>query len=124
MQPSSYSDNIRRLRELDRFTGDSDAAAALSEAVGALAQLLDAESRRTLAASLPSEVAQGLRFDPQTAREATSVPELSNLAHARVVCRAFGDPHDESKRLPACGLQQEREARRPRPGWRRLLSSR
>jgi hypothetical protein len=73
MQPSSYSDVIRRIRELEPFTDHGHAAAALSETLVALAGLLGLETRRALAVALPTSLAQELRFDAQTARAPSSL---------------------------------------------------
>ena len=130
MQPSSYSDIVRRLRELGALADDEQAAAALTPTLEALGNLLTKQEREALAHALPSDLAQILRCCAQEAPGlAVSLePPLCSsplplLDDPRV---ERDDLRGETKRLEVGVLPEECEARRKttsRPGWRRLLWS-
>ena len=120
MQPSSYPDIVRRIRELAPFLDDTSAKAALSAFVGALGAMLTRAEQATLAEALPAEVAQILRREEPWAQKDTpnvfrmvaarrNVPVSQAIEQTIVVCRVLGEVLAPSARarlircLPALG---------------------
>jgi len=102
MEPSSYSDVIRRLRELGSFPDDETAIDALSASIRALGAVLSQAEQEALAGALPVELAQILQL-PQpwssssrpdffrTAAACHCVPTPLAIEHTAIVCRALGE---------------------------------
>ena len=93
MQPSSYADIIRRLRELGPFIADNAAIEALSVTLGALSAALPKGERETLGHALPSEIAQILRGSAACAQEspANAFQRLLSGEHTAIVCRTLSE---------------------------------
>ena len=102
MEPSSYSDIIRRLRELGSFPDDAAAVDALSASIRALGAVLTKSEQEALAGALPAELAQILRFSQpwsttsrpdffRTAAAYHRVPIPLAIEHTAIVCRALGE---------------------------------
>ncbi|HEX3854351.1 MAG TPA: DUF2267 domain-containing protein [Polyangiaceae bacterium] len=101
MQPSSFLDIVRRVRELAPFPDNSSAIAALSVSVEALGALLTEDERSALSNALPSQIAQLVREAepaPDPARdwseliaERLDMPRGRAVERASVVYRALGE---------------------------------
>jgi len=102
MQPSSYSDILRRVRELAPFPDDSSAEAALSVVIEALGAMLTRDEQNALSLAVPDELARMLRraepwtqsttrdfFKTVAARRGVSLSHA--IEQAVVVCRAVGE---------------------------------
>lgn len=102
MEPSSYSDIVRRLRDLGSFQDDASADAALSASLLALGAVLPNVEQEALASALPAELAQTLRrarpwlaaSRPDFFRTAVAqhcVPLALAVEHTALVCRVLGE---------------------------------
>jgi len=103
MQPSSYSDIIRRLRELGSFADDAQGSAALAASLALLGAVLTGDERDALTAALPSELAEDLRQSPAWALPLVHTDQSFALAaeqavalnqaiqYSIIVCRALGE---------------------------------
>ncbi|HEY5372633.1 MAG TPA: DUF2267 domain-containing protein [Polyangiaceae bacterium] len=103
MQPSSYSDIIRRLRELGPFADDAQASAALAASLALLGAVLTGDERDALTGALPSELAEDLRQSPAWALPLVHTDQSFALGaeqavalnqaiqHSIIVCRALGE---------------------------------
>jgi uncharacterized protein (DUF2267 family) len=102
MQPSSYSDILRRVRELAPFPDESSARTAISVVVEALGAMLTRDEQNALSLAVPDEIAQMLRraepWTQSTTRDffksvaaRRGVPLSHAIEQAVVVCRAVGE---------------------------------
>jgi len=102
MEPSSYSDIVRRLRDLGSFPDDASAGAALSASLLALGAVLPKVEQDALACALPAELAQTLRVPRPWAASARAdffrtaaaqhcVPAALAIEHTALVCRVLSE---------------------------------
>jgi uncharacterized protein (DUF2267 family) len=102
MEPSSYSDIVRRLRDLGSFADEASAGRALSGSLLALGAALSKVEQEALAGALPAELAQTLRLARpwagasradffRTAVAQHCVPTALAIEHTALVCRVLGE---------------------------------
>jgi uncharacterized protein (DUF2267 family) len=102
MQPSSYSDTVRRLREIGSFADEVVAADVLHATLRALGGVLGSSERESLCRSLPPELASFVREPspggPARAREFFLDVSLHAgvriglaIQYAGMVCRVLGE---------------------------------
>lgn len=102
MQPSSYSDTVRRLREIGSFADDAAAAEVLHATLRALGGVLGSGERESLCRALPPELASSVQEPspggPGRAREFFLDVSLHAgvriglaIQYASMVCRVLGE---------------------------------